>query len=209
MKKVLYVMAVAWFSFSGYGQTNVSKAIDYYNMGCDMVARKNYKVAITDFTEALKRDPEFKQAYENRGVSRYYLLDFEGAIEDYSKALEIDPADYSTYGRRGWTKYAVKDYKGAIEDLTHAIAGVKDEDKYYNERGEAKYMLRDYEGAIDDFSKVINSFGTLRFEKSKAYFWRGLSEIEMGQKDIGCGDLHKAAKKGFEKAFEVIKGYCE
>ena len=47
-----------------------------------MIYLENYNLAIRDFTEAIRLDSGFVQAYENRGVAKYYLNDYSGAIDN-------------------------------------------------------------------------------------------------------------------------------
>ena len=209
MKRFLYLIPVLLISFTGYSQTNDLSAKEYFNTGGEKVSGKDFRGAIDDFSAAIKRDPGFKQAYENRGVAKYYLQDLTGAIDDFTRALEIDSHDYNTYGRRGWAKFYLRDYRGAIDDFTEALKGSGDNAVYYNIRGQAKYQLPAYEGAIADFNKVIRSWTSGKNQKSKAFYFRGLSEIDLGQKDIGCLDLKKAWKSGYAKAYETIKRYCQ
>jgi serine/threonine-protein kinase len=209
MKRILFIVAVLFMSFAGYSQTKDKKAKEYYDNGCDKVLKKNFAEAIADFSEALKRDSDFIQAYENRGVAKFYLNDNLGAIADYTKALEINPDDYNTHGRRGWARFYVHDYRGAIADFSSAIKNGRDNTLYYNIRGQAKFQLQDYEGAIADFNKVIKSWTGGKVQRSKAFYFRGLSEIDLGQKDSGCLDLTKARKSGYTKASEAIKRYCQ
>ena len=209
MKRILFIIAVLLMSFAGYSQTKDKKAKEYYDSGCDKVLKKNFAEAIADFSEAIKRDSDFIQAYENRGVAKFYLNDNPGAIADYTKALEINPNDYNTHGRRGWARFYVHDYRGAIADYTSAIKNGRDNTLYYNIRGQAKFQLQDYEGAIADFNKVIKSWTGGKNQKSRAIYFRGLSEIDLGQKDSGCLDLIKARKSGYTKASEAIKRYCQ
>ena len=209
MKRNFYLTAVLLISFAGYSQTYDKYAMGYFNSGCAKIIGKNYKGAIVDFSDAIKLDPGFKQAYENRGVAKFYLEDFMGAIYDYTKALEIDPNDYTTYGRRGWAKFYMNDYNAAIEDLDRAVEGSKDKDRYCNFRGEAKFRHGDPEGAIADFSLVIRSWSAPKEQKGKAYYWRGMIKISMGQKESGCLDLRNAGKSGYTQAYEVLKVYCE
>jgi tetratricopeptide (TPR) repeat protein len=196
-------------SLAGYSQTVDRKAMEYYNNGCDKVLKKNYTGAIADFSEAIKCDSGFIQAYENRGVAKFYLQDHKGAIADYNKALEINPNDYNTYGRRGWAKLNLRDCIGAIADFNKALEGNQDDAQYYNIRGQAKYQLQDYKGAIDDYNAVIKSRISGKYQKSEAFYWRGLVKIDMGQKESGCLDLREAGKLGYVKAFEAIMGYCQ
>jgi tetratricopeptide (TPR) repeat protein len=47
------------------------------------------QAAIADYNSALKINPNFVQAYGNRGVARYELGDKPGAISDLQKAAEL------------------------------------------------------------------------------------------------------------------------
>lgn len=208
MKRSLYLIAAMLVSFAGYGQVYDKYTTDLFNRGCEKVSRKDFTGAIEDFSEIIRRFPDVKQGYENRGVARFYLLDFNGALADYDRALELDPNDYNTYGRRGWAKFHLQEYNGAIQDFTRALDGVKDKAPYYNIRGQAKYLVRDLKGAIADFDKVVSSWPVNKSVKSKAYYWRGLSEIDMGEKEAGCLDLRKAEKIGFKNAAKAINAYC-
>jgi tetratricopeptide (TPR) repeat protein len=209
MKRIFFLISIVLISFAGYSQTNGKKAKEYCKNGCEKVFKKNYTGAIADFSEAIKCDSSFIEAYENRGVAKYYLQDFLGAMTDYNKALEINPNDYNTHGRRGWAKFYLKDFLGAIADFNKAIEGNPDNTLYYNIRGQAKFQLQDYKGAIDDFDTVIKSWSGEKYQKSKAFYWRGLAKIDLGQKDSGCLDLNKAGKLGYADAYEAVKGYCK
>ena len=202
------MISVLLMSFAGYSQTEDQKAREFYNNGCYKVFKKDYKGAIAEFSEAVKRDSVFIQAYENRGVAKFYLQDFTGAIADYDKALKINPDDYNTYGRRGWAKFYLQDCKGAIEDFTKALEGVRDGAQYYNIRGRARYYLHDYKGAIADFNKVIKFWSGEKYQRSEAFFWRGLVKIDLKQNNNGCLDLSKAGKLGYAKAYELMEVYC-
>ena len=204
MKSVFCLIPALWIFIAGYSQTEDPKATEYYNRAMYKFFRKNYSDALIDFNEAIRRDTAFLQAYENRGVTKFYLHDYKGAIEDYNKALEINPEDYNTFGRRGWAKLYMNDCSGAIYDFTKALEGVEDESQYYNIRGQAKYYLKDYKGAIDDFTAVIRTVGAGRYHKSIAYYWRGLIKIDLGQKESGCADLARSAKRKNGLAAELM-----
>lgn len=196
-------------SLAGYNQTNNNQAKEYYDNGCDKVSRKDYAGAITDFSEAIKRDSGFIQAYENRGVAKFYLKDNAGAISDYNKALKINPDDYNTHARRGWAEFNIHEYVAAIADFTKALERSRDNAHYYNIRGQAKYHLHDLEGAIPDFDRAIRYWAGDKYQKSTAYYWRGIIKIDLGQKESACSDLRKAADLGYTEANEALKKYCQ
>lgn len=209
MKRIFYLISVFMISFAVYSQTDNKKAMEDFFNGCDNVFRKNYLGAIADFSWAIKRDSGFLQAYENRGVAKFYIQDYRGAIADYTKALEINPNDYNTFGRRGWAKFYLQDCRGAIVDFTKAIEGSQDPAQYYNARGQAEYYLHDFQEAMADFNRVIKSWSGEKKQRSKAFYWRALVKIKLGQKDSGCLDLNKAGKLGYAEAFKVSEIYCQ
>ena len=46
---------------------------------------KDYKGAIADYTKAIEIDPNYADAYNNRGIAKDELKDYKGAIADYTK----------------------------------------------------------------------------------------------------------------------------
>ena len=203
MQRIYCIVTALLISVPGLSQTGDWKAMECFNLGTYKVLKKDYKAAIVEFNEAIRRDSVFLQAYENRGVAKYNLNEFTGAIDDYDKALEINPDDYNTFGRRGYARFNLNDFTGAVADFTEALKGDQNDAGFYNIRGQAKYKLSDFYGAINDFNKVIKSWTCTKYQKSKAYYWRGLVKIDMGQKEDGCTDLRKAARSGYEMAVEL------
>ena len=65
--------------------------------------------------------------------------------------------------------------------------------------------MQDYKGAIVDFTDAIK----IDPGYAKAYYWRGLSEIKLGEKDNGCNDLKKAKELGYKESEESINKYCK
>ncbi len=44
-----------------------------------------------DFDRVIKLNPQYTNAYNNRGTAYYALKEYRKAIEDYDRALAIDP----------------------------------------------------------------------------------------------------------------------
>jgi tetratricopeptide (TPR) repeat protein len=65
-----------------------------YNLGVIyLVNLKKYQLALEHFTEALKIDPDYVEAYYGRGVTYHALGDEKQAMDSYQQCLRINP-DY-------------------------------------------------------------------------------------------------------------------
>ena len=53
--------------------------------------------AIQEFNEAIRIEPDYVHAYQNRGVSYYFLDQYETAIADFTKAIRLDPDNALAY----------------------------------------------------------------------------------------------------------------
>jgi tetratricopeptide (TPR) repeat protein len=202
MKNIFYLLTVLLLSSACYSQ----KADKYYKSGCDKLGQQNYRGAIADFNKAIEVDPEYALAYYNRGNANFLLGDFKPAVSDYDKTIALDPKNEDAYFKRGNVKHALTDYSGAISDYNKAdeLTPLGDEHIYVN-RGNSKYYLQDYKGAISDFTKAIE----FNPECTNAYYYRGMTEIAIGQKDNGCTDLKKALELGSSLAYGAVLRHCQ
>jgi tetratricopeptide (TPR) repeat protein len=71
-----------------YVPNNIKQLI-YLNNGLSRNGLMEFELAINDFTEAIKLDPDFADAYQNRAVSKMCLQDPTEAIKDAERALEL------------------------------------------------------------------------------------------------------------------------
>ena len=72
----------------------------------------DYQGAIADYDRALELNPQFAQAYYNRGNAKRTLKDYQGAIADYDKAIELNPRFAQAYYNRGVAKSDLGNYLG-------------------------------------------------------------------------------------------------
>ena len=95
-----------------------AESAEFYNTRGNAKAKSGDKYgAISDFTKAIEKNPNYDSAYVNRGATKLSLKDYYGAIADYNKAIELNPSDATYYTVRGWIKYELGDIKRACSDF--------------------------------------------------------------------------------------------
>ncbi len=76
--------------------------------------------AIADYDQAIRLNPKYAVAYNNRGNARSVQGDKQRAINDFDQAIRLNPNFAAAYNNRGNTRAAIGDKQGAISDLQQA-----------------------------------------------------------------------------------------
>jgi hypothetical protein len=92
----------------GITTTNV-KALAHEQDGISFMNSKEYEKALSEFDQAIELDPQFLNAYIDRGGANFMLKNYNGAALDFTKAIDIEKnspnpsveALYSLYVLRG------------------------------------------------------------------------------------------------------------
>lgn len=118
----------------------------------------------------------------------------EPNLDDYSLAEVLE---------RGIFYLDSEEYNEAIKCFNHLLKNDPLDYEIYTLRGRAYHGLEFYDKAKKDFQKSI------RIEKSfaDAYYYLGLTEIELGDIDAAKVDFELAAELGNEKAIQLMKKY--
>jgi tetratricopeptide (TPR) repeat protein len=164
--------------------------------------------AIADFNEAIRLDPNFADAYNNRGNAYRVKRNFDLAIADFDAAIRLgvpppsSPAGGQAKGEAG--NVGASDGNGAYSyvnrgaayagkgDLDRAIADFDDAIRrdpkfagaYFN-RGSAYQVKGDLDRAIADFNEAIR----LDPKLTAACYRRGKAYADQGDLDRGLADL--------------------
>ncbi|MDG1015024.1 MAG: tetratricopeptide repeat protein [Flavobacteriaceae bacterium] len=206
MKNILFTLALL-VSFSSFGQANILN-IKNPNTTKNLNTEEKDEFNPNETAERLSKKEEQNierfRAAQDRGLSRFDLLDYDGAIVDFTKAIEIIPNIPYPYYYRGLSKANLDDYNGAIRDFTKIIeldlydhfgwnhGGIPKlyGDVYY-ERGNIKFILKDYNGALTDFYQA----GGIDPSNVYAVLWIGHTKNEL--KD------HNGAIKAFNEVLDI------
>ena len=111
--------------------------------------------AIADYTEAIRLDPKFAIAYNNRGLAYRDKGDTDRAIADFTEAIRLDPKFANAYASRGVAYRDKGDMDRAIADYTEAIRLDPKLAIAYVNRGLAYEKLADFARARSDFNATL------------------------------------------------------
>ena len=172
------------------------------------VSADNHRQALSDYTEALKIDPENARVYHhNRGQVYFALEEFDQAIADFTTALEKDHGEGDAYFNRGDVYYnrgqahlAREAYQLAIADF-ELVDSIKEADRYRNRRGAIigygrKRQLR----TIARCSAVIKA----RPRNAEAYLERGQAYVWIARSDLGTADYDEARRLDSSRGAEAL-----
>ncbi|MBS0358346.1 MAG: tetratricopeptide repeat protein, partial [Proteobacteria bacterium] len=114
-----------------------------------------YKEAISDFNEAITRNPNDSKAYAMRAFCWDCLGEFQKALDDCDKAIGLEPENPKVYNTRGRAYVALKEYQKGIDDYSEAIRLTPQDAMPYCNRGIAYLSAGFPEKAIEDFDENI------------------------------------------------------
>jgi Flp pilus assembly protein TadD len=168
----------------------VPKADDFFIRAKQKSSQKNYQSAIEDYTEAIRLNPNYYQAYNNRGSARENLGDKKGAIIDFNSALKINPNYATGYYNRGVARLNLGDNdEVAMTDFNQALKINPNYAQAYVNRGIAHRRLGNPNKAIADHNQALKINPNFAY----AYANRGISRFDLGDKQEAIADLQKAA----------------
>ena len=144
--------------------------------------------AIDIYSQAIKIEPDFAEAYNSRGIAYDGMGDYDQAIRDYNKAIELKSDYVKVHNNRGIAYVNKGDYENAIRDFNQAIELKLDCVEAYNNRGNACVNKGDYDQALHNFNVAI----TLKPDYADIYNNRGSVYVNQGKFDHAIRDYSKA-----------------
>ncbi|MBI4310663.1 MAG: tetratricopeptide repeat protein [Chloroflexi bacterium] len=104
----------------------LSKAETHYNAAVRLARQGNWSGAVAEYSEAVRVQPDFPSAYNNRGAAQAMLGNYAEAISDYGEAVRQDATYAEAYNNRGIAYSDLGEYDKAIADFDSAIARTSD-----------------------------------------------------------------------------------
>ena len=166
----------------------------FFEQGEEFLRNEVWASAVEEFSKAISVDPDFAEAYINRGLAYYSAGDDEAAISDFETALNLDfePQTTQMWVNRGRVNSILGNIADSIADFDKAIKIDPEFVEAYVRRGYIYgYDLYEYEQAFADFNRAI----AIDPDYALIYQRRGFIN--------GINGDYKAAIDDFSKALEL------
>ncbi|MEP0751967.1 tetratricopeptide repeat protein [Trichocoleus sp. Lan] len=169
-----------------YVEPLLGRAAVYIKLG-------NYQAALDDFNEAIKRNPDFYDAYLGRSTIYLGIGNYQKAIEDLNVALDLNLDYPSAFLRRGSIWGELGEHEKAIEDFNEVIESKAEDastyyaDAYYK-RGLAYLNLAENQKAVENLNEAIKLDSKYR----EAYYSRGIAYDRQGKYNEAINDYSQA-----------------
>jgi len=193
---------------------NRAKAITLFEKGEQALAKKEYFTAQAHYTEAIRLDPKYAEAYRSRGIAREYLGEKAKALTDFNIYCDLKPEDSEALFNRAVLRFESTQYLPARQDFLKLLrmpppaetatitysqeaqggatrirtAQSGQKDHLYNFLGQIETNFKRYAIAIAWLDSAI----MLSPNTAGYYVNRGLAKTERGDKAGAAEDYEKA-----------------
>jgi len=123
--------------------------------GLTHVNMRNFEQAIYDYTNAIKLDRHYVEAYNNRGAAHLMMENYAKAVLDCNWTLELAPHFVAAYINLGIAHTGLRNYAQALRDYERALQIDPNNVYVFYNRGNSRLWMGDFENAVADFSKTI------------------------------------------------------
>jgi tetratricopeptide (TPR) repeat protein len=167
---------------------NKLSATEWFEKGYQANGQKRYQEAVKHYSQAIQLDPDYKDAYNNRGIAYYRLGLHPQAIADYTKLIGMDPHYILAYSNRGIVYYGLKQYPQALADYNQAIRLDPRYAMAYSNRGALYQIQGQLTQALADYNKALS----LDPNEITTYINRGKTYRSLKQYAQALADYNKA-----------------
>jgi tetratricopeptide (TPR) repeat protein len=142
------------------------------------------------YSEAIRLQPDFAIAFNNRARARNTKGDLEGALRDISAAIRFKPDFAVAFYNRGNGRRDKGDLEGALQDFSEAIRLQPDYADAFYKRGLARRDKGDLKGALQDYSEAIR----LKPDYAEAFNDRAVARSIKGDLKGALQDISEAIR---------------
>ena len=170
--------------------------------------KKDFSSALDFINKAIKINPNFAEAYNERGNVLNELKQSQLAIKSYDQAIKLNPKYADAYYNKGLVLHELKRIESAIENYDQAIKINPNHVYSHNNKGYALQKLKKIEASIESFYNVLKIdpnfdflLGELVHAKNKLCDWNSFNkDLEILKNKIN-------EKKKISTPFPILQLY--
>ena len=179
---IFTLFLILLFSF----QLNAQTATDFYQSAAKKFDAYNFAGAIIEYSAAIQLDPNYTNAYFNRGLAHMELENYTAALSDINQVINLTPNDIDVFAQRANIKLMMDDKTGAIADYSIVLDQKRDA-AIFSDRGAAYLDLKNYDEAIQDFRESI------ALDPNTAITWSQMADVFFAKKEYQTAIQHYGA----------------
>jgi tetratricopeptide (TPR) repeat protein len=156
---------------------------------------------LVELNEAIRIDPKFAMAYNNRAKVWEMKHDLDHALADLNEAIRLDPRDVMALDNRGWIHLARNQPDQAVADAEQALHVNPRDVRAYGSRAGGRMLKGQLDLALADCDETIRlAPRDPGFRCNRARVW-----IKKGQFDRALADLDESIR--IEPRFVEAHGF--
>jgi tetratricopeptide (TPR) repeat protein len=175
----------------------ISLAEQLYSIGIRFLWIEDYEKALPYFLEAIKRNPDYGEAYFQIGYCNSKLGRYPEAIEFYNQAIGIKQGDFGSYNNLCVAYNHLGRYSEAVASCQKAIQLKPDFGEAYNNLAWSLSKLGRYQEAIEASKEAI---------RIKPDF--AMAHYNLGNSLSSLGNYHEAIES-YKEAIRIQFDYAE
>ena len=147
------------FVVAGPGTGDAQDAYSLFDTGTGYLKEGKFDDAIAALSQAIDLEPNYAEAYNNRGLAYYEKKEYAQALEDFKQTIIISPNDEKAHNNVALVYYRLEDYPNAEYHYQLALSLSGEEKPYhadvhnnlgviYAKKGMQQEALNAYNNAI-------------------------------------------------------------
>ncbi len=163
----------------------------FYIKGMSEVEKGNYLLAIQEFDNGIREEPENPDLYFGRAKANQMLKRYERAVSDYSKVIQLRGPDDEVLLSRAFCYFYMDEIISAFNDVSRSILMNPRNHISFFLRGYINSIKKAYGAALMDYDRSLD----LNPRYAEAFVNRGNIKAELGD--------HLGAINDFTDAIEL------
>ena len=189
---IIFIASILLFACSNASEDEKRDASAFFLRGNAKWKEKEYHEAIKWYTEAIGKQPDFSDAYYNRGLVYQILEKNEEALADFSKATELDVKFAPALFKKAEMLQTLQQSDEAVIAVESLVKSFPDSAANWTLKGDILLQKSDLSGSLSSYDRSL----ALDSTSIETLINKGVVLQEMNEIDLAEAVFKKALKSG-------------